>query len=109
MEANVEVRNQSVTDADEDFSVEISFIRAFERGGAGDFEVEVKPFSVGLMGMAVIVPGVVFPKGFYEAKSVNQLGLVGIKAVFDADPGIQGEPVTEVQPSCDAGCDGRRA
>ncbi len=44
----------------------------------------------------VVGIGVVFTKGFHEGKSVNQLGLVGIKAVFDADLGVQGEPVAEV-------------
>lgn len=97
-EADVEVGNQAVADADQAFRVEISFIRAVERGGAGDFEVEMDQSGVGHMFVAAIVAvaGVVFTKGFHEGESVYQLGLVGIKAVFDADLGVQGEPVAKV-------------
>jgi hypothetical protein len=54
--------------------------------------------------MRVVVSGVIFTKGFHQAKADAQFGFIGIEAVFDKGLGIQGEVVSEIVPHGDAGC-----
>ena len=63
--ANVEVLSDAVANADQTLEIYITIVRAVERGGSGDFEVEMQHAGGAAVSVCVVVTCVVFSEGFH--------------------------------------------